>query len=438
MSKVPPPKGTRDFYPDEMAIHNWICDSWKEISQRNGFVQYDGPIFEYLQLYTQKSGDEIASQLFSLTDRGGRELAIRPEMTPTLARMVNQKINALPRPIKWFSIPRLCRAERPQKGRLREFYQWNIDIIGSDHLLADAESIFTAVDYLKSVGLLSSDIEVRLSSRSMIAAVLIDLGFDANNLDPIYVLLDKRAKVSIEAFSEMVTEAIPDKALAEKLMQLQGVTTLDEVATMATGDDAKKGIDELRQLFSYIADMGIGDYVVFDIKIVRGLAYYTGPVFEIFDKKTPLRALCGGGRYDNLLAGLGGQSVPATGFGMGDVVLEILLEERGLLNINKSTLDTYIFAMDASLTSKSLQIASQLRAARWHTTLSYKQIGIGKQFKQATNLGAACCVILGEETMTDNKVTIKHLASGEQKTMQLTTLMSDCPSKTNISFFEAI
>ena len=438
MSKVPPPKGTRDFYPEEMAIHNWICDRWKAISQRNGFVEYDGPIFEYLQLYTQKSGDEIASQLFSLTDRGGRELAIRPEMTPTLARMVNQKINALPKPIKWFSIPRLCRAERPQKGRLREFYQWNIDIIGSDHLLADAESIFTAVDYLRSVGLLSSDIEVKLSSRSMIAAVLIDIGFDANNLDPVYVLLDKRAKVSIDAFTEMVAEVVTDKALAEKLMQLQGVTTLDEVAQMATSEDAKNAITALRQLFNYLTEMGIGDYVVFDIKIVRGLDYYTGPVFEIFDKKTPLRALCGGGRYDDLLAGLGGQSVPATGFGMGDVVLEILLQERGLLNSNKSTLDTYIFSMDASLTNKSLQIVSHLRNAGWHTTLSYKQAAIGKQFKQATNLGAACCIILGEETITDNKITIKHLASGQQKTITLPTLTNECPNKAHTPFFECI
>ena len=236
----------------------------------------------------------------------------------------------------------------------------------------------------------------------------------------------------------MVAEVVTDKALAEKLMQLQGVTTLDEVAQMATSEDAKNAITALRQLFNYLTEMGIGDYVVFDIKIVRGLDYYTGPVFEIFDKKTPLRALCGGGRYDDLLAGLGGQSVPATGFGMGDVVLEILLQERGLLNSNKSTLDTYIFSMDASLTNKSLQIVSHLRNAGWHTTLSYKQAAIGKQFKQATNLGAACCIILGEETITDNKITIKHLASGQQKTITLPTLTNECPDKANTPFFECI
>ena len=181
--KILPVKGTRDFYPQEMAVRNWIIDGWKKVSLRNGFEEYDGPIFEYLKMFQIKSGDEIDEQLFSLTDRVGRELALRPEMTPTLARMVNQRINSLPRPIKWFSVPRLFRAERPQKGRLREFFQWNIDIIGEDSVLADAEVIFTTIDYLREIGLTPDDIVVKISSRKMLTAVLEEIGVPQENLD---------------------------------------------------------------------------------------------------------------------------------------------------------------------------------------------------------------------------------------------------------------
>ena len=415
MSKVPPPKGTRDFYPEEMAIHNWICDRWKAISQRNGFVEYDGPIFEYLQLYTQKSGDEIASQLFSLTDRGGRELAIRPEMTPTLARMVNQKINALPKPIKWFSIPRLCRAERPQKGRLREFYQWNIDIIGSDHLLADAESIFTAVDYLRSVGLLSSDIEVKLSSRSMIAAVLIDIGFDANNLDPVYVLLDKRAKVSIDAFTEMVAEVVTDKTLAKKLMQLQGVTTLDEVAQIATSEDAKNAITALRQLFNYLTEMGIGDYVVFDIKIVRGLDYYTGPVFEwVTDRLGAQNAICAGGRYDGLFAELGGREVPAAGFACGmERLLELVVQ--GGLGFKMEMADVWLVLLGTDAESAGFTLAESLRDRGLRAICNCGGGSISQQLRRADRSEARFAAVIGEEELRDSQVTIKPLRDGSSQ-----------------------
>jgi hypothetical protein len=220
MEKIPPVKGTRDFYPDQMALRNWIVAGWRAVSQRNGFVEYDGPIFEYLQLYTQKSGDDIASQLFSMTDRGGRDLAIRPEITPTLARMVNQQISSLARPIKWFSVPRLCRAERPQKGRLREFFQWNCDIIGSDSVYADADCIYTAIDYLRSVGLGSDDIVVKISSRAMLAELLKHLGFAQEQFDSVYALLDKRAKLPAETFIELAQDKIADKNLLDKLFAM--------------------------------------------------------------------------------------------------------------------------------------------------------------------------------------------------------------------------
>ena len=214
-------------------------------------------------------------------------------MTPTLARMVNQQINALARPIKWFSIPRLCRAERPQKGRLREFFQWNVDIIGSDEVLADAECIYTAVDFMRSVGLGAGDIIVKLSSRSMLAALLLSQGFASEQLDAVYVLLDKRAKVPEDKFAEMAAEQIPDKALRDKLMTLQAVQNLDEVEKLCQSDEAQSTLSELSDLFNCLKIMGIADCCQFDITIVRGLAYYTGPVYEIYDCSGELRALAG-------------------------------------------------------------------------------------------------------------------------------------------------
>jgi len=426
MAKIAPVKGTRDFYPDRMAIRNWIVEGWRSTSLRNGFVEYDGPIFEYLQLYTQKSGDEIAGQLFSFTDRGGRDLAIRPEITPTLARMVNQQINSLPRPIKWFSVPRLCRAERPQKGRLREFFQWNIDIIGSDSILADAECIYTAVDYLRSIGLTSNDVVVKISSRAMLAELLKDIGFAEDQLDTIYALLDKRLKIPAETFAEMTKEKIPDQTLRDKLMKLFSSSFNNLISSVIKApDNILKPIKDLEKLFDYLNLMGIKDYYEFDINIVRGLAYYTGAVYEIFDRKQPLRALCGGGRYDNLLEGLGGPQIPATGFGLGDVVLEIMLQERGLLKTAVGQVDVFIINAGVELYDKAIEITCQLREKGFTAVFSYKHgANVGKQLKQASEQNARCAVILGSETQTQNEITLKNLANGNQQKINLSKFLT--------------
>jgi len=419
MAKIPPVKGTRDFYPNEMAVRNWITDGWRNASLRNAFVEYDGPIFEHLKLFTEKSGQEIASELFSLTDRGGRDLAIRPEMTPTLARMVNQKINALPRPIKWFSMPRCCRAERPQKGRLREFFQWNIDIIGDDSVLADAEVIYTAIDYLRNVGLTPDDIAVRISSRSLLAALLLDQGFAPDQLQTLYALLDKRPKVSQAVFAEMAAEKIPDATLRDNLMNLQAINSLDQISPLAQSKPAHDALAQLQQLFTYLDLMSVADFCLFDITIVRGLAYYTGPVFEIFDRNASLRAIAAGGRYDNLLAGLGGsQPVTGTGMGMGDVVLGLLLQGKKLINTLTQQLDFFVIDADPDLFQKTLQITAQLRQKGFTAAFSYKRTAVGKQFKQANAANARYALVLGQETTQRNEITLKKLTS--PKTQQTT------------------
>jgi histidyl-tRNA synthetase len=420
--KIPPVKGTRDFYPPEMAIRNFIADGWKRVSIRNGFEEYDGPIFEYLQMYQIKSGDEIAEQLFTLQDRGGRDLAIRPEITPTLARMVNQQINSLRRPVKWFSVPRLCRAERPQKGRLREFFQWNIDIIGVDDVVADAEVIFCSLDYLQEVGLTAKDIVVKISSRRMLAAILEKIGIGEAELDKLYSLLDKRSKLPNETFEQMLAETVEDADKRKKIQNLMAVESIEQISRIVEPDEnARAAIAEMQRLFEFLDVMGVGDFCRFDIGIVRGLAYYTGVVYEIYDRVGELRAIGGGGRYDNLLKQFGGPAIAATGCGMGDCVLQILLEERGLLQkqLVSRQLDYYVAFTDEKLFNNVLEITARLRRAGKSADFSYKYSSLSKQLKEASADGAKKCIIVGGELVLNNKLVIKDMATGQQETVDV-------------------
>ncbi|MFZ0033569.1 MAG: histidine--tRNA ligase [Sedimentisphaerales bacterium] len=415
--KIPPVKGTRDFYPQDMAVRNWIIDGWKRVSLRNGFEEYDGPIFEYLKMFQIKSGDEIAEQLFSLKDRGDRELALRPEITPTLARMVNQRINSLPRPIKWFSVPRLFRAERPQKGRLREFFQWNVDIVGEDSVLADAEVIFCALDYLQDVGLTPDDIVVKLSSRKLLAAVLKKFGIAEERLDSLYLVLDKKSKLPPATFEQMLAEEVSDRETAAKIQAFMKTKEVSGIKKVAGPDDeVEKAIVELQELIGYLERMGVGKYCEFDPAIVRGLAYYTGIVYEIYDRASELRAIGGGGRYDDLLKQFGGPAVPATGFGIGDCVLGILLEEKELLKPKKAELDYFVAVADKTFEEQVYSITAKLRLKGCSANFSYKPSGLSKQLKEASEQNAKKCIIIGEEFKAGN-IVVKDMSTGKQETI---------------------
>jgi histidyl-tRNA synthetase len=419
--KVPPVKGTRDFYPPQMARHNWIVDGWKRVSIRNGFEEYDGPIFEHLKMYQIKSGDEIVEQLFSFQDRGGRDLAIRPEITPTLARMVNQQINSLPRPIKWFSVPRLCRAERPQKGRLREFFQWNVDIIGIDSPEADAEVIFTSLDYLRLAGLTSEDVKARISSRKLLAAMLRGVGIADDRLDVLYALLDKKAKLPEEIFRALLAEQVPDTNKAVAIRDFMAISSPDDVEEVVTATgDIEAAVAEMRSVFDALESMGVADYCVFDPGIVRGLAYYTGVVFEIHDAVGDLRAICGGGRYDNLLRDFGGPAIAATGMGMGDCVLEILLDGKGLLDrlVPARELEYFVACADRQYSSSMLRVAAEVRSRGHSANFSYKQSGLSKQLKEAASQNARACIIVGQEYAEGGQLVVKDLGTGEQTTVE--------------------
>ncbi|MHC4574363.1 MAG: histidine--tRNA ligase [Planctomycetota bacterium] len=441
--KIPPVKGTRDFYPQDMAVRNWIIDGWKRVSIRNGFEEYDGPIFEYLKIFQIKSGDEIAEQLFSLKDRGGRDLAIRPEITPTLARMINQQINSLPRPIKWFSVPRLCRAERPQKGRLREFFQWNIDIIGVDDVLADAEVIFTTLDYLREVGLTSDDIKVKTSSRKLVASVLKKIGISEAELDSLYSLLDKKAKLPTETFTAMLNEKVPNAEMADKIvafMEVKAVSGIRKVVEL--NDEIDEAIGELAMLIHWLDRMGVANYCEFDPSIVRGLAYYTGIVFEVHDIVGELRAIGGGGRFDSLLHDFGGPQVPATGMGMGDCVLEILLKQKGLVDkqlptgqldyflacVGAVTFDDDAGNVESTPEEEAVKLAARLRTMGFSADFSYKSGGLSKQLKEASDKNAKKCIIIGEE-FKKGELVVKDMATGEQQKVDYDEFLAQLESE---------
>ena len=325
--------GFRDFYPDEFAQRAHIFRAWREVARRCAFVEYDGPPLEPLDLYTRKSGDEIAGQLYNFTDKGGRDVALRPEMTPTFARMVAERANALRKPVRWFSIPQLFRYERAQRGRLREHYQLNVDIVGEPSELADAELLSVAISIMKELGLDASDVRARVSDRRLLNALLAEIGVtEAKSQAAVYAVLDKIARQPHDVSVNKLADAGLTAAMIDAVLALPKVRSIGDLAGNLSGAaSVKPHLERVATYLTHLESLGVRDWVDIDLSIVRGLAYYTGIVFELFDAKGELRAICGGGRYDNLLNDLGGVDLPALGFGMGDVVLGELLKERGLM-----------------------------------------------------------------------------------------------------------
>lgn len=323
--------GFRDFYPDDLARRAHLFRAWRAVAHRYGFQEYDGPPLEPLDLYTRKSGDEIVGQLYNFTDKGGREVSLRPEMTPTFARMVGARASALRKPVRWFALPQLFRYERAQRGRLREHFQLNVDIVGEAGEVADAELLTVAIAIMRELGLTGADVRARVSDRRLLNAVLDAFGVTEGQRGAVYAVLDK--------FSRQPREVSVEKLTAAGLSSDQTARVLGLVERPAGGTvpaevrDALGASEELARFDRYLGHLealGVREWVDVDFAIVRGLAYYTGTVFELFDAKGELRAICGGGRYDSLLEALGGADLPALGFGMGDVVLGELLTDRGL------------------------------------------------------------------------------------------------------------
>lgn len=410
MSAKPLP-GFRDFYPQEFAERAYIVRIWREVAARYGFVEYDGPPLEPLDLYTRKSGDEIVTQLYTFTDKGGREVALRPEMTPTVARLIGAKANALRKPVRWFSIPQLFRYERQQRGRLREHFQLNVDLVGEPDVTADAELLAVAVDMMRAFGLTAADVRARVSDRRLLAVLLRGIGLTDTQLPAAYAAVDKVEREPRPVLIERLVGQGVAAEIAERALSLARPTTIDALREEHGTDAAvREALDRFARYLEYGEALGIADWISLDLSIVRGLAYYTGIVFELFDARGEFRAICGGGRYDALLGALGGADLPALGFGMGDVVLGELLRERGLMPGVEPALDFWV-EVDASAPDGergAMALAARLRANGARVEYPLRAQATSKQKKAAFHAGARRIV----RALAGDEYEIEVLADG--------------------------
>ena len=395
--------GFRDFYPEPLPttdswsldLRQYIFDTWRSTAERYGFREYDGPPIEELELYTQKSGEEIVGQLYNFSDKGDRKVSLRPEMTPTLARMAASHTRNYKKPIKWFSIPQLFRYERQQKGRLREHFQLNADIIGEEHLSADAELISLLIDTLRNLKLTKEDFFVRLSSRQAWQDFFEKNGGEQNEAYKFYQVIDKLEREDPKVSNDKLTKMGFSYDQINEFI-LKGQPT-----------------EELSAIIENIEARGLGDFIKIDYRIIRGLAYYTGPVYEAFDKHGKFRAIAGGGRYDHLVNLVSGGKInlPALGFGMGDVVLTELLKERNLIPQLSQTIDAFVQITDESMRNTSLGLIQKLRQSGIATEYPLLKTKPDKQFKRALELSAKWLITIE----IDNQATIKNLKTREEK-----------------------
>jgi histidyl-tRNA synthetase len=416
--------GFRDFYPDELALKNHIFATWREVARRYGFQEYDGPPLEPLELYTDKSGEEIVQQLYAFEDKGGRKVALRPEMTPTLARMVGAHAQALKKPIRWFSIPQLFRYERQQRGRLREHFQLNMDILGEASPLADAELIAAAIDIMRAFGLGPADVQARVSDRRVLRTLLLGRGLTEVQLPTAFEVIDKSERVPQEALAEILAKVGIARREATIVFEVASLRSVDTVtAALAKVDGGEEAGEPLRQAVGALDAMGLGEFVAVDLTIVRGLAYYTGIVFELFDTGKSLRAICGGGRYDGLLKALGGVDLPALGFGMGDVVLGELLKERGPADQASTKLDAFLIAVSGEDVAPVLKLAHQLRDRGVAVEYGLRPAAIRKQLELAAARGAPRAVIVGPDERAAGEVVVRDLKAGTEERVPIAKLL---------------
>ena len=390
MSKLDtaPYKGVRDFYPEDMAVQRYIFDTWASVAESFGFERYDASILEPSELYRAKSSEEIVNdQTYTFTDRGDREVTLRPEMTPTVARMVAARANALRKPVRWFSMPQLFRYERQQKGRLREHYQLNVDLLGEADVSADAELLAMCIDTLRAFGLTSDDVVARVSDRRILQAYLQSLGVPNERIGELYAIIDKLGRTPPSVSAEKLASMKLSPSSIEAVLRIDKATLADVSAALQDFRAQDETKDFFRYL-RYLGELGVSNYVRFDLSIVRGLAYYTGIVFEIFDIKGEFRAIAGGGRYDNLLASLGGVDMPALGFGMGDVVLGELLRARGLMKPDAIGPDVWLAAGESQPLEQVMREATRLRIAGQSVEYALRPQSLSRQKKAAQASGA--------------------------------------------------
>lgn len=400
-------KGTREFYPETMAVRQWLYGKIRQVSESFGYQEWDGPFLEKIDLYAAKSGEELVKeQAFVFPDRGGELITLRPELTPSLARMVAQKQNELVMPLHWWSFGPFWRYERPQKGRTREFFQWNIDLIGANSPEADAELVALCASFFKSVDLSPNQVQILVNHRKLMEQELTALGIGSDKNKAIFRLIDRRDKMS-PADWDLYGQEIG-------LSQSQ----LSEIKRILQDKELWQKSAELQRIFTALEKMGLADYVRYEPSIIRGLDYYTGIVFEAWDIGGDGRAVAGGGHYDNLVSDVGGEPLPGVGFAMGDVMITLLLEKYGKIpELNSFTRTVLVTVFDESLTGESLALASTLREAGIKAVCYPEAAKLPKQLKFADRMGIRLAVVIGSDEAAQGNVTIKELSSHTQQTV---------------------
>jgi histidyl-tRNA synthetase len=431
-----PLPGFRDFYPGDFAFRAHIFDTWRRTCVRYGFEEYDAPPLEPLELYTAKSGEEIVGQLYNFRDKGDREVTLRPEMTPTVARMVAARAGGMKKPIRWFSVAQFFRYERQQRGRLREFFQLNCDLIGESGPLADAELIALSIDLMRAFGLGKCDFKVRLSDRRVLLPLLEATGVPAEwrplqlaAIDHMEKLGDKsKAWIREKSAAFILKEKLADLTdeQIERTLAIGGIRSLDAVVqACSSAPAATEGLESLQQVFSALRSMELDEFVEVDLGIVRGLDYYTGTVFELFDAGRTLRALAGGGRYDGLLKQLGGVDLPAVGSAIGDVVLGELLKDRSLVPPLAVSIDTFVAGVTPEDVPHVLQVAHNLREAGVRVEYSLRHEALGKQLKLADARQAVSAVVIGPDDRAKGEVQLKDLRNNSQRAVAVSALIGE-------------
>ncbi len=426
MMDLQPVKGTRDFFPDQMRQRNWLFEVWRKVSKQAGFEEYDTCVLEHEELYIRKAGDEISQQLYSFEDKAGRRLSLRPEMTPSLARMILQHQRSLPLPVRWFSIPQCFRYERMTKGRRREHFQWNADIIGQPGIVAEAEILMLLISACREMGLGENEMRIFLNDRRILNSILDKISVPSEIHDTVLVVLDKHDKVSAESFAAMMTEAGLDES---QISQLLEYLEMDDLGNLFSKLPGCEGIEALQELMGLVETAGFRNYCVFDMTIVRGLSYYTGPVFEINHPEKKHRTICGGGRYDSLLSTYGGETIPAVGFGFGDVVILDVLEECGRSPELSRRLDYTVIPFDSEQIGSALKLATSLRGQGWSVECNFGMKKMKRALQQASESGAAKALLLFPEELNRGEVVVRDLELREQSSIEIGELSHRRPEQ---------
>jgi histidyl-tRNA synthetase len=408
-TKIQAVKGTREFYPEAMEARQFLYKNLRYVSELFGYQEWDGPFLEKIDLYAAKSGEELVKeQAFVFGDRSGELITLRPELTPSLARMIAQKQNELVYPLRWWSFGPFWRYERPQKGRTREFFQWNIDQIGVDSPEADAEMVAICATFLKTVGITSEQVQISVNHRKLMEQELLNLGIEKPKHKSVFRLIDRIDKLSPESWMSYGQEI--------------GLCTenLDNLKKLLADKDLWKKSEELKRIFQALENMGVRDYVRYDPSIIRGLDYYTGIVFEAWDITGDGRAILGGGHYDNLVSDVGGDPLPGVGFAMGDVMATLVLQKFGLLPQENQLSDRVLVTVfDETLMGQSLALASKLRAAGIKTVGYPEAAKLQKQLKFADRMGMKVVLVLGPDEAAAGMVTVKNLTSRTQSQVKI-------------------